>query len=74
MKKHTTVAFAIFALALTPLAAFAMVDEAEIDNYCRELAAEEAVAADALEDYVANCVAENMKAKMELEGTEEKAD
>jgi hypothetical protein len=74
MKKHKTAAFAICAFALSPLTAFAMVDEAEIDNYCRQLAEEEKVAADALDDYVANCVAENMKALMELEAKEEKAD
>ena len=67
MTKHTTAALAITAFALAPLAAFAFADKQEVENYCQQKAMGEAVAAEKLADYIADCVAENMKAEKEIE-------
>jgi hypothetical protein len=74
MKKQTTAALALIAFASVPLAAFAQADKAEVENYCRQLAMEESIAADKVDQYVADCVATNMKAGAEIKEMEEKKD
>ena len=61
------VALGVTAIALTPLAASAFADREEVENYCQQEAMKATVAADKLDDYIANCVAANMKAEKELE-------
>jgi non-ribosomal peptide synthetase component E (peptide arylation enzyme) len=70
MKKQTIAALALIVFASVPLAAFAAVDKAEIENYCRQEAMEKSIAADKVDGYVADCVAANMKAKAEIQGME----
>lgn len=68
MIKHTTAALVIAGFALAPLTAFAFADREEVENYCSQEAKEKGVAADKLADYIADCVATNMKAEKEIEG------
>jgi hypothetical protein len=72
MTKHTMAALAITALALAPLTAFASVDREQIANYCSQEAKEKGVAAEKRADYIADCVAANMKAEKEVDGGEKK--
>ena len=76
MKMNTTAALAIMAFALAPLTAFASadVDKEQIENYCSQEAKEKGVPAEKVADYVANCVAANLKAEEEVEGEEEKSE
>lgn len=74
MKKQTTAILALIAFTSVPLAAFAQADKAEVENYCRQLAMEESIAADKVDQYVADCVATNMKAGAEIKDMEEKKD
>jgi DNA polymerase III delta subunit len=74
MNKITTAALAIAAFALAPLTAFASADEEQIENYCNQEAKEKGVPAEKVADYIANCVATNLKAEKEVEGEEEKSE
>jgi hypothetical protein len=76
MKMNTTAALAIIAFALAPLSAFASaeVDKEQIENYCSQEATEKGVPAEEVADYVADCVAANLKAETEIEGEEEKSE
>jgi len=67
MNKKITVAFAIAALALAPLTAFAWASKAEVENYCTQEAEGKGVAAAEVADYVAKCVATNWKDEKEIE-------
>jgi non-ribosomal peptide synthetase component E (peptide arylation enzyme) len=74
MKKQTTAALALIAFASVPLAAFAAADKAEVENYCSQLAMEENIAADKVDEYVTDCVAKNMEAEAEIKDMDEKKD
>jgi hypothetical protein len=67
MSKKTTGVLAITVFVLAPLTAFAAADREQIENYCTQEAQEKGVSADKLEEYVANCVATNLKAEEEQE-------
>jgi non-ribosomal peptide synthetase component E (peptide arylation enzyme) len=74
MKKQTTVSLALIAFTSVPLVALAAADMAEVENYCSQLAMEENIAADKVDQYVADCVATNMKAEAEIKAMDEKKD
>ncbi|UHD17613.1 hypothetical protein [Thiocapsa bogorovii] len=74
MKKQTTVSFALIAFTSVPLAALAAADKAEVEDYCRQVAMEKSIAADKIDDHVADCVATNMKAEAEIKHMDEKKD
>jgi hypothetical protein len=67
MTKHTTAALAIAALALAPLTAFAFADQEEVENYCSQEAKGKGVAKEKVADFIADCVATNMKAENKIE-------
>ena len=71
MTKYTIVALAITAITLTPLAASAFADREEVENYCSQEATKKGVTAEMLDEEIAKCVAENMKAEKVLEEEEE---
>lgn len=68
MTKHTTATLAIAALALAPLTAFPFADREEVENYCSQEAKGKGVAEEKVADFIADCVATNMKAEKEIEG------
>jgi hypothetical protein len=74
MHKNTTAVLAITAFALAPLAAYASADREQIENYCSQEAKEKGVPADKLAEYIADCVATNLKAEKEVEGEEAKSE
>lgn len=73
MKKVTTAALAASVFALTAVSAFAFSDEEQIEQECREAAIAEEIAADEVENFVTECVAETMEAE-DAEATEEAQD
>lgn len=71
MNKLAATALVITAIAIAPTSAFSSNDREEIEEACRQVAMDENVETVEIPEYIADCVANNLKVE-EGEGDEEK--
>ena len=71
MNKLTATVLVVTAFSIVPMSVVASSDREEIEEACRQAAMDENVETVEIPDFIADCVADNLKAE-EGEGDEEK--